>query len=118
MKTQIYNNSLNEDFEKMLLNLEKIEEESLADLKKLASLDEIISVESSGYGTIGNTPYLHKCSDGHYVDIKGISTIYPKIDNDHLLNLIQYMVKYGNTNSKLKILKDEAAKRKLKGYEL
>lgn len=36
-------------------------------------------------------PLLHKCKDGRIVDIRGISDKYPKMDDQHLLNTINYI---------------------------
>lgn len=38
-------------------------------------------------------PLLHKCKDGRIVDIRGISNEYPKMDDQHLLNTINYIKK-------------------------
>lgn len=39
---------------------------------------------------------LHRCQDGSIVDIHGVSTIHPKMDDRHLLNTIRYIRRFGN----------------------
>ena len=36
-------------------------------------------------------PCIHKCKDGSKVDVRGISSKYPKMTDAHLLNTIAYM---------------------------
>lgn len=36
-------------------------------------------------------PLLHRCRDGRIVDIRGVSKDHPKMEDDHLLNTINYI---------------------------
>ena len=38
-------------------------------------------------------PLLHQCKNGKIVDIRGISDKYPKMEDQHLLNTINYIKK-------------------------
>jgi hypothetical protein len=120
MEKIINKRSLSDDFEEMLLNLDKIEEENLIDLKKLSSLDVIASLsnETSTHGIaiskqLGRVSYLHKCYDGTILDIRGNHLTYKKMDDDHLKNLLKYTRNHFPHSSKLVILKDEMTKRGL-----
>lgn len=36
-------------------------------------------------------PFLHVCSNGKVVDVRGVSDEYPKMDDKHLLNTINFI---------------------------
>jgi hypothetical protein len=71
-----------------------MEEENLIDLKKLSSLDEIVSLTNKPSNhhitltrQLNEVNYLHKCFDGTILDIRGNHPIHKRMDNDHLKNL-------------------------------
>lgn len=104
MRTTTYT-TLNENFNKMILNLEKIERETLDDLKKLESIEDIIDLEGAEI-----LPFFHKGSDGVTVDVRGISPNHKKMDDNHLLNTIRFYKRRG-VRFGFKVYIEEATKR-------
>jgi hypothetical protein len=55
---------------------------------------------------------LHKCQDGSIVDICGVSTVYPKMEDRHLRNTIDYLSRRSDSSRKIIRYKEELEYRK------